>query len=287
MTRISKIFFAGSVLLLLTGVAVAGDFSMDPSTIGSTQGDITNVFGLTFLGVSNIQYTSGTGLNVGDQFLDNGDLVATGIKDTTSSLLPFSATHLDDKWELGAIFNGLKGFNSAIEPDGTIDFVFTPGQGSIDIYALNTSSANWQPVKPAVIAGATKVGSIALLGGSGSYNFTRNDGSVDLAGMFTSLPVAGFWDYLGLPINLNQTVFLALTDSNNNGVLGAPATITNFGAFFNPPSTPANSAPSNFFVSNDGSVTFALAPIPEPSTLILMGLGLIGVASAARRKLTK
>jgi len=33
-----------------------------------------------------------------------------------------------------------------------------------------------------------------------------------------------------------------------------------------------------------GSLTFEVSPIPEPSTYGLMGLGLLGVAAAARRR---
>jgi len=84
-------------------------------------------------------------------------------------------------------------------------------------------------------------------------------------------------------------VLLGITDSNFDGdptkqgnfSLDAP---TNWGSYFT--ETGAHSA-IDFFAHEDGSYRLGLKPIPEPSTIVLLGMGLIGMAVAGRRNISR
>ncbi|HWP60810.1 MAG TPA: PEP-CTERM sorting domain-containing protein [Candidatus Acidoferrales bacterium] len=273
----------GGLLLTFNGLARAGDFTLDVSTVCAGCPTVSDVFGFTFIGLSNIQYTSGSGLGPTDPFIDHGVLVATAIKDTATTTLAAGATGLGVTWELGAVFDGLAGANTSVT--GTVvQFDFTPGVGTISLYA-SPGFGNMTTSDPTSVTAGTLVGVLSLVSGSGNFDFDpdETDGNINLVAEFISLPVPGFWQFLGIPIELGTQIFLALTDSNNDLTGASAAEIAAFCAFFGG-TCGTNSPPGNFFVSNDGSVELQVSAVPEPSTLVLLGSGLIGLAVVMRRR---
>lgn len=91
---------------------------------------------------------------------------------------------------------------------------------------------------------------------------TENEGNGE-TGLF-------FWDWA------NLTSF-GPGDADGNLDLGINATVNNFIAFF----TDGN--PVNDYAVGGVSA----APVPEPGTIVLMGLGLVGLAGMGRKKLLK
>jgi len=288
---IGAVLVSASLAVGASGTATAGTFTLNPSVVpgcGACTSPVGDVFGMAFIGTSFVQYFGAAnglaplGLNAGDTFNDFGALRGTELLSAPSTSIDPGDSGLNVNWRFGAIFNALSGANTSVTLD-EVEFGFTPFAGSIDLYAEpNTGATN--PNDPASIADGTLVGTLEIVFGDGDFDFDAGDGRVNIVGQFTSV-LAGFWENFGIPINLGTQFFFAITDSNNNLVNPPPpGAVANFDAFF-PGITgvPSNSTPTQFFVSNDGSVQFQ---VPEPGTLALLGAALLGLGTFRRRNAT-
>lgn len=285
--KASAVLVAVALVLTLGGAATAGDFTLVPSTIpgcGACTSPISNVFGFTWVGTTfSSTNVGGDGvLSVGDSFTDQGALIATQLTSAPSTIL--FGTGINTNWQLGAIFSlpgtitdvDTSGIHSAASP--LLSFSFTPGS-TIDLYAnpgLTMSNNN-----PSTIAGATKVATLSVVSGAGNLDFLTQDGNINLVAEFTDLPVAGFWEFLGVDIDLGTQLFFAFTDSNNN-ILASVSTATrdNFNTFFSLGGIPNTSDLDQTWLSNDGSAEFQVV-VPNPSALMMVGSTLLALGSAA------
>lgn len=286
--KASAVLAAVALVFALGGVATAGDFTLVPSTItgcGACTSPVPNVFGFTFLGTT-FSHTVATGgggeIQVGDSFSDVGALVATQLKSGPSSIL--FGTGLNTNWQLGAIFS-LPGVIDSTSGGATPALTFHFTSGTIDIYGAPGVTMNNND--PATIAAGTKVGTLTLISGDGNLDFSSAgsiDGRINIKAEFTDI-LPGFWQFLGVDVDLGTQLFLALTDSNNNVLPGGEpeaGAATKFTNFFSlvPPAT-ITSGVNDTWLSNDGSAEFAVVATPNPSALLMVGSTLLALGSAA------
>lgn len=295
MRRMASALLAVALVLALGGAATAGDFTLVPSTIpgcGGCTSPVPNVFGFTWVGTTFSDTTAtgpGGSIQVGDSFTDHGALIATGLTSAPSTPILPGFTGVNVNWQLGAIFSlpgtitgvdTTNGGHSAADP--LLNFVFTPG-ATISLYANPGLTMNNND--PATVAAGTLVATLTVLSGGGNLDFLTNDGNIDVETQFTSLPVPGFFEFLGIPVDLNTQLFFAFTDSNNNVLASAPpvaaTTASNFGTFFGLGAIPSTSSLDQTWLSNDGSAEFATTLVPNPSALTLVGTVLLGLGSLA------
>lgn len=292
--KASAVLAAVALVLTLGGAATAGDFTLVPSTIpgcGACTSPVANVFGFTWVGTTFSRTELGADgvLSVGDSFTDHGALLSTGLTSAPSTPILPGLTGVNVNWQLGAIFSlpgtitgvdTTNGGHSAALP--LLNFVFTPGS-TISLYANPGLTLNNNA--PATIGGTTLVATLTVLSGGGNLDFLTLDGNIDVETQFTSLPVPGFFEFLGVPVDLNTHLFFAFTDSNNNVLASAPpvatTTATNFSNFFGLGVVPSTSSLDQTWLSNDGSAEFAITAVPNPSALMMVGTALLGLGSLA------
>lgn len=286
---------AGLGLLAVTaGTGYAQPLMLDVSAAGAPAfGDantLTGVFNqLGFASqTSTIQYdTNGNGaLNVGDRFSDAGDLrvndlIAGGIIDT-EGLNQFGGYEMTAQW------TGLTGYVSELDnadPTNT-RLGLTYDSGTINFYldtALNSVFANPAGTAPPAGAGGagfadgTLVATLSLIQGKGHtfIDFTGNDlanqGSVELSLQFTYM-LDDFWlNALGVDLlDISPVDWHYMTTDMNID-------------------TPTNMAyPGALYVAHSNQNGSAdLTVVPEPSTMILLGGGLIGLAFVGRKRSRK
>lgn len=273
------------------GAAANAAFVLEDVTI-----DFTSVGGPVVTGVDAIGFNDAPFLSVLNDtntngIVDAGDFYTVTGKGAASSLLS------DQDGNISPLGFGLAGFfeltfdfnvnvlvTSVVGAD--INFTHMAGTDSLRFYLDDLDAANLDggvksnPGTGLGYTDGTKVLTFDVLAGEGgSVNVsTLFDGSDDASFLLAAINTAGiFEDASGDPFAIGST--LALTDSNfdldsnNNNALDE--TRGGFGC------TAANQSAGFFCGVEDGTVRFA---VPEPGTLAIMGLGLLGLGWSARRK---
>jgi len=289
------LFLLITAMILLGSSAFAMPIKWDVSAAGSpgSNWDVDTLTGLfDQIGfdaqTTTIQYdTDGTpGLSVGDKFSDTGNLDVNGL--IAPSAIDEEGLAQLGNYEVTSDWSNIQGEVTGVALDTTtndtrIDVKYTSGTMNFFLdTTMDAVFANPAGSTPPAGAGGTGfndgvlIGSLDLLGGIGHtyVDFTGspvdNQGSVDLALQFTFMQ-PGFWlNSLNVDLlTLNPTNFhFALTDMN----IDTPTQVMGV----------QNNTLYIAHSNENGSVTIDV--VPEPGTVLLFGMGLIGLCITGYRR---
>ncbi len=224
-------------------------------------------------------YTGATFSDVGDmyitQLIDQGNPDDEGLNDTQNGW------ELTGHWnDLTGIITGAVTYTDPYNKTHTT-YYFDYQQGTLNLFADSPVGYNYGPTFSAEddltseFIDGTQVAQLRLLDGTGTITFDSagnfEEGAVHLNWQFESM-LPGFWLEASTGKDINDYVLasnwyvVADTDSNTDGY----SVRTDGQTYFKIDS------------NHDGSME--MKPIPEPTTLLLLGTGLLGIASIRRKR---
>jgi len=292
MRKAVVIFCLGFLLLLVNNVwAGVALLRFDLSAIGAPSGTKTDIFtDLSILVETTSYYNDPLDPTA---FTDVGDLLVTSLEDPSGQV--------DDKglgtyWEITGHWEDLTG-NIVNQTTGTdsnwgpfTEYQFNYISGTMDLYAHLLANPSYQKGDFGSDIGSyddtfrsftdgTLIATLALTRGSGYLKYFTNNpqystGWVRMEWDFTSVPISGFW----------------LNDKNNemNNYLlnyGWVVTVPVVGPGIGNVRVNNPSMHGSYWMDIDSKLKGgSQVLIPEPTSLILLGTGLIGLAALGRKK---
>jgi hypothetical protein len=283
--KLFKLLLIGMFLMGTTSIAMADTIGFNPGngavTIDKLSGQVTSNYDVTTqLGTDGV-------LNDGDQFTENFTLGITFGDLNGSHAVQYGYNSNGFLPSVYAVATGITGEitqfvgngtdTTAANPDNILNDTFKIALtgGSISLYYDSSDDG---------VLNGTALGTFNVTGGlstdytpGGNQTLTATVG-LDLK---SSSLTPGVWfvpDANGTDVTtLNVPILLGLADSSNNLV----AFSSSDGG------TPNDPTDDSLTVTvQDNGTTAQFSAVPEPTTLVLLGLGLIGMAALGRKKVT-
>jgi hypothetical protein len=264
-----------ATLALASGSAFATQFNMDLNTITAGYGDYTNIFAAQYNGNSAVTQDYGPNgvFSNGDTFTETSffqQITYTHSSSATSQNL----TGLSNNNKILFIYAGtLSGTVNNVQASGAFNYTFNSGT-DIGMYIADDTGA----LPTSLPVGAQKVADLSFVKGDGAgqdgfLGGQNAAGTTRLTVAFTNATPDGVWSALGLDLgNLPAGITAQLLFNTTNTVQSLTPTFD------------ANNAPTGFTAVVKSTGDAVINVVPEPSTMLLLGLGLIFLSTAARKR---
>lgn len=288
------------VLLLTSSSASAAALSFDNWQFNPNGADAAAGYGLfspideiNILGTTLVNGTipDASGHGTFDQF---GTFAATSFSNDGIPISGFD-TGLGGGYELTFVMSNTSGTYQYDPNDDASELLFT--NSTFEIY-LDTSMDYGNAGNIAGAANGTLIAAFSLLSGSGEVDFDESGGAgghTNLTFIATQM-MAGVWfteDGTDMSTLASKDILITIVDTNND-VLGsgdhnAVEDIWSDeydgkdGLTSGDYDDELGAKNPEFFLRSDGSV--AMGMVPEPTTIMLFGFGLLGIAGISRKKI--
>jgi hypothetical protein len=266
-----------ATLALASGSAFATQFNMNLDTITAGYGNYTNIYAAQYNGNSAVTQDYGPNgvFSNGDTFTERSffqEITYTHSDTGTSQALSGLSSYLPPK--ILFIYAGtLSGTVNNVQASGAFNYTFNSGT-DIGMYIADDTGA----LPTSLPVGAQKVADLSFVKGDGAGLDTflggqAAAGSTRLTVAFTNATPDGVWSALGLDLgNLPAGITAQLLFNTTNTVQSLTPTFD------------ANNAPTGFTAVVKSTGDAVINVVPEPSTMLLLGLGLIFLSTAARKR---
>lgn len=216
-----------------------------------------------------------------------GAFYVTGFKNING---PINGTGLGNDYELTIELTTSGTYTTP--PGGINQLTFT--DVTMDFYVDTTLNWGTETTDTGIVFGTNDGDHIAtfdLVEGTGNYDptlTTGGDGITDVVLSASFLKTGVWFDDAEVDMSINLTASLlevfGFMDSNNEDILTPTTAMLNEFNFIDTGLTyDATAYPLSAFVSSDGSMRLASQVVPEPSAMLLLGFGLLGIAGVGRK----